>query len=155
MPNTILEHVEGLADITGSAIASIATGTRTVYISGQVGNTPDGEVLEVCHLVGVAPAFAVLAVRDDPGDAASQRMRTELVPYDAIHRVTIRAGTSEERRIGFDSFRTPAVLDASGQDVRTAEEMLAALAAPPALPDAPKGPSDRRPRGRGHSTTRR
>ena len=46
MPATHLPHVDGLADIPGTSIASIGTGTRTVYVSGQVGNTPDEEVLD-------------------------------------------------------------------------------------------------------------
>ena len=46
MPATHVPHVDGLADIPGSAIASIGTGTRTVYVSGQVGNTPDDDVLD-------------------------------------------------------------------------------------------------------------
>jgi enamine deaminase RidA (YjgF/YER057c/UK114 family) len=46
MPAIHLPHVDGLADIVGSAIASIGTGTRTVCISGQVGNTPDEDVLD-------------------------------------------------------------------------------------------------------------
>jgi enamine deaminase RidA (YjgF/YER057c/UK114 family) len=45
MANEHLEHVDGLFDIPGSAIASIGRGARTVYVSGQVGNSADGEVV--------------------------------------------------------------------------------------------------------------
>ena len=38
------ETIEGLAPIPGSAISTIATGTKTVYLSGQTGQVADGSV---------------------------------------------------------------------------------------------------------------
>jgi enamine deaminase RidA (YjgF/YER057c/UK114 family) len=38
------ETVEGLAPIPGSAISTIATGTKILYLSGQTGQVADGSV---------------------------------------------------------------------------------------------------------------
>jgi len=46
MANKHLTHIDGLADIPGSAHVSIATGGRQIYVSGQVGNLADGTVVE-------------------------------------------------------------------------------------------------------------
>jgi hypothetical protein len=62
-----------------------------------------GEVLDLCHIMGLAPTFAALAVREGAragtGDAP---MRTELVPYGLIARVTIRAVRGAGGHVGFD-----------------------------------------------------
>jgi enamine deaminase RidA (YjgF/YER057c/UK114 family) len=38
------ETIEGLAPIPGSAISTIATGSKTLYLSGQTGQVADGSV---------------------------------------------------------------------------------------------------------------
>lgn len=38
------ETIEGLAPIPGSAISTIATGSKTLYLSGQTGQVEDGSV---------------------------------------------------------------------------------------------------------------
>jgi enamine deaminase RidA (YjgF/YER057c/UK114 family) len=38
------ETVDGLAPIPGSAISTIATGSKTLYLSGQTGQVADGSV---------------------------------------------------------------------------------------------------------------
>lgn len=84
-----------------------------------------GDVLDLCHVMGLAPAFVALAVREGPGHGARDaRMRTELVPYTLITRVTIRPVEAGAAHVGFDLHRAPEVL-ASGA---SAEETLRAAA---------------------------
>lgn len=79
-----------------------------------------GEILDVCHVIGLAPGWVALAVRDSP--ATDSPMRTELVRYDFISRVTIRPLHGRRGHIGFDDQR-PAILSS---EIRSAEEALAA-----------------------------
>jgi hypothetical protein len=53
-----------------------------------------GEVLGLCHVMGLAPSFVALAVHDEArgGGATSMAMRTELVPYALITRGDARGG---------------------------------------------------------------
>lgn len=57
------ETVEGLAPIPGSAIATLATGSRILCLSGQTGQVADGSVagddfpLTATTLIGVAALF--------------------------------------------------------------------------------------------------
>jgi enamine deaminase RidA (YjgF/YER057c/UK114 family) len=46
MSATHLEHVDGIADVPGIAVVSIGTGSRHVYVSGQVGQLSDGSFVE-------------------------------------------------------------------------------------------------------------
>ena len=48
-----------------------------------------GEVLDICHIIGLAPAYAALAVYGAPPRSTPRPMRTELVPYASIARVAI------------------------------------------------------------------
>jgi hypothetical protein len=64
-----------------------------------------GETLDVCHVIGLANSWAALAVREGGGGA----MRTELVPYRTIHRVTVRAGAPGPH-IGFEQDHVPHLL---------------------------------------------
>ena len=70
----------------------------------------DGETLDVCHIIGVSPRWAMLAVRD----AASTRdgMAIELVPYEQIRRVSIGNRRAENGSIGFRQTRSPQIIDA-------------------------------------------
>lgn len=69
-----------------------------------------GEVLDLCHVVGLGPAFVALAVREGEGEA--MRMRTELVPYRLIARVSI--GSPGGRHVGFEADRAPRMLATHG-----------------------------------------
>ncbi len=69
----------------------------------------DGEVLDLCHVIGVGPAWAALAVNDAQPDG-SVKMRTEFVPYAAVVRVTVRPSRPESPRLGFDVGHEPALL---------------------------------------------
>lgn len=62
----------------------------------------DGEILDICHIIGVAPNWLVLAVNESEGSSSAPAMRTEFVPYGMVHRVTIRAGRVGGHHVGFD-----------------------------------------------------
>lgn len=63
-----------------------------------------GEVLDVCHIIGVASKWIVVAVRE--GEA----MATDILPYELIRRVRIRATGMLGTSIGFDTGHTPSVV---------------------------------------------
>ena len=69
-----------------------------------------GEVLDLCHVVGLGRTFVVLAVLE--GEGEPRRMRTELVPYQLVVRVTIREAGSRGH-VGFDLDHAPRVLQAA------------------------------------------
>lgn len=69
-----------------------------------------GDVLDLCHVVGLGPAFVALAVRSGREEGAP--MHTELVPYQLIARVSFD-GPAGRGQVGFDVGRVPDLLDAS------------------------------------------
>lgn len=70
-----------------------------------------GEVLDLCHVMGLAPAFVALAVREAHGGAkAGASMRTELVPYAFITRITIRPVHATGPHVGFNPEHAPDLL---------------------------------------------
>ena len=79
-----------------------------------------GEVLDVCHVIGLTPRWVALAVYEAPSHA----MRTELVPYEVITRIAISPGQAQGSHIGFHQEAPPVQ--------ETAEETLqkAAVAGP-------------------------
>jgi hypothetical protein len=90
-----------------------------------------GEVLDLCHVMGLAPAFVALAVRDGPRSGTGEaRMRTDLVPYSLITRVTIRPASAAGTHVGFDVHHAPDILAQGGSP----EEVLRAAASPVAEP---------------------
>lgn len=68
----------------------------------------DGQVLDVCHVVALAPRWLALAVLESLEGMA---MHLELVPYQLIARVSIRHVRASARRIGFDGDHTPEILE--------------------------------------------
>jgi hypothetical protein len=68
-----------------------------------------GDTLEICHVVGLAPTWVAVAVKEG-GHAPKMRMRTELVPYIAILRVALRSVAREDARIGFEQVDGPRML---------------------------------------------
>lgn len=86
-----------------------------------------GEALDLCHVAGLAPGFAALAVRERCGADGPVRMRTELVPYGYIVRVTVRPARADAPRLGFDVAHDPRILT----EGLTPEETLRAAAAEP------------------------
>ena len=88
-----------------------------------------GEPLAVCHIVAVAPSWVAVAVRDR--HAHNAEMRTELIPYETISRVTIGAPVARSRGIGFDCAHRPEIVEDAQPPSR-----VFALAAEPARADA-------------------
>lgn len=68
-----------------------------------------GEPLTVSHVIAVVPSWVALAVRDRHDHDAE--MRTELIPYETISRVTVGAAVARSRGIGLDSAHRPAILE--------------------------------------------
>lgn len=70
----------------------------------------DGQTLDLCHIVGVSPRWVMLAVRD----AASRLpdMAIELVPFEMIRGVSIRARHVEGGTVGFSQQHAPAIVGA-------------------------------------------
>lgn len=68
-----------------------------------------GEVIDVCHVIGLAPLWIALAARD-PRRLGEATMRTEIVPYAAIRRITIRPVSKGATAMGFDREHQPALL---------------------------------------------
>ena len=72
-----------------------------------------GEVLDLCHVMGFAPAFLALAVRDRGARTeGGSNMRTELVPYALITRITIRPIRAEGAHVGFNADHAPCLVPA-------------------------------------------
>ncbi|MCC7383974.1 MAG: hypothetical protein IT384_19185 [Deltaproteobacteria bacterium] len=67
-----------------------------------------GEILDVCHILGLAPRWVALAVFDG-GEGAGTAMRTELVPFETILRISIRLPKGGDRAMGFRQDQTPAL----------------------------------------------
>ena len=70
----------------------------------------EGDVLDVCHIIGIAPRWLALAVIEEHRPTAASAMRTEIVPYTLVSRVTVRPSRLGSGHAGFETERTPAVL---------------------------------------------
>jgi hypothetical protein len=70
----------------------------------------DGEMLDLCHIVGVSPRWAVLAVRD--ATSHQDDMAIDLVPFEMIQSVRIRARHAAGSAVGFAQHHTPSVITA-------------------------------------------
>jgi len=92
-----------------------------------------GEPLAVCHVVAVAPSWVAVAVRDRHAHDAD--MRTELIPYETISRVTIGAPVSRSRGVGFDCAHRPEIVE----DAQPPSRLLA-VAARLSIEDAAEQP---------------
>lgn len=81
-----------------------------------------GEVLDLCHVIAIAPGWIALAVHDAAGE---REVRTELVPYALVMRVTIRP-SQEGSRIGFDAARTPEILGSRRRSMTPEQALVVA-----------------------------
>jgi len=72
----------------------------------------DGEVLDVCHIIGVSPRWLALATFDTEKASDKPPMRTELIPYSIIARVRIGSSRHDWPHIGFNVGHEPDVLRA-------------------------------------------
>ncbi len=92
----------------------------------------DGSLLDLCHVMGVAPTWVALVVNEfDPGDERA-RMRTEFVPYGRIVQVTVRARRNSAPRVGFTLDHSPDVIAGSPKSATAGEDTLLAAADPAA-----------------------
>lgn len=71
----------------------------------------DGQTLDLCHIVGVSPRWVMLAVRDAAA-RQQQEMTIELVPFEMVHGVRIRARHAEGGTVGFAQHHPPTVIEA-------------------------------------------
>ena len=78
----------------------------------------DGEVLDVCHIIGVSPRWVILAVRNAAGH---QGMVIEIVPFELVRRISISARRADGASIGFAQTHVP--------NIMTAEALLHAATA--------------------------
>ena len=86
----------------------------------------NGEVLDVCHIIGVSPRWVMLAVRDAANHQDS--MAIEVVPFEHIRGITIRTRHAGGGAVGFSQSRAPEIL---------AAETLLQATMPPGQPQAP------------------
>lgn len=68
----------------------------------------DGHTLNVCHVIGVAPHWALIAVSDTGGDGPE--MIVEFVPFEMIRRVSIRTRRAASNVVGFHQPHAPQVM---------------------------------------------
>jgi hypothetical protein len=85
----------------------------------------EGETLDLCHVIGVAPRWVALAVRASRSEPSveAHRMRTVLVPYAHVVRVTMQPESLDASGLGFRQAVAPVPLDGDGSRVR-AEAMF-------------------------------
>lgn len=91
----------------------------------------DGQALDVCHVVALAPAWIALAVYECSPAHGARKMRTEIVPYAMIARITISTDRASEGHLGFDVSRAPVIEAEPSNDVQSAEHALLAAAGSP------------------------
>jgi hypothetical protein len=112
----------------------------------------DGDVLEICHIIGVSPSWIALAVHEEERPESSAPLRTEMVPFHLISRVTIQADRhGGAHPIGFNADLEPSVIGSSpALGGMTPEEALKAVAGLPvrdaAAPDDAPGAGSKRVR---------
>lgn len=76
------------------------------------------EVLDVCHVIGLTPRWVALAVYE----ATSRAMRTELVPFESITRITISPGHAQGTHIGFHQETPPALQESAEETLHKAAD---------------------------------
>lgn len=84
-----------------------------------------GDRLDICHVIGLAPLCVAVAVHNDESPDAPT-MRTEIVPYELIMQVTIRAVRPAAPHLGFDPAHAPTLI--RHDPLMTPEETLRAAA---------------------------
>lgn len=70
----------------------------------------DGDVLDLCHVIGIAPVWIALAVNNLDAKEGEPAMRTELVAYARIVRITVSGPRTDAPRIGFLHDHVPSVM---------------------------------------------
>lgn len=85
-----------------------------------------GECIQICHIIGVAPLYVALAVYEDDKADDPPAMRTELLPFDQIERVTVRPMQHKSPGFGFNVARVPSLV--TQDSMMTPEQALRAAA---------------------------
>jgi len=88
----------------------------------------DGQVLELCHVIGVTPTWVALAINETDHAASTPHMRTEFVPFETIARVTLRSSRPDSPHLGFEHSMVPRVFGAARQSEMTPEAAIEAAA---------------------------
>lgn len=70
----------------------------------------DGEILDLCHIIGVSPRWVMLAVRNTASH--SDGMAIELVPFERIMGVRIGTPRAEGTFVGFAQSQAPKIIEA-------------------------------------------
>ncbi|HVV83381.1 MAG TPA: hypothetical protein VHE35_09890 [Kofleriaceae bacterium] len=84
----------------------------------------DGQSIRICHVIALGPRWVAVAARDDDRRDDRMVMRTEILPYELIARVSIAAGADHGRGIGFDRNRQAVIV----ADAQTPEQAFLAAA---------------------------
>lgn len=83
----------------------------------------DGETLDVCHVIGLAASWVALAVHSER-EGEEPRMRTDVVPYSAVLRVSLRAEARGGGSIGYRQEHEPQAFGGANSDLGTRAEGL-------------------------------
>lgn len=96
----------------------------------------DGEILDICHIIGIAPNWIALAVHEENHPERPSQMRTEMVPYHLISRVSIQTTRHEGAHpIGFNTGQEPELYGSPpASQGMTPEEALKVVAGLPPEP---------------------
>jgi hypothetical protein len=60
-----------------------------------------GEVLYLCNVIDVSKRWVALGVYDDEDEEDTHALRTEIVPYNNLVRITVKAPEDRSGQIGF------------------------------------------------------
>jgi hypothetical protein len=97
----------------------------------------DGTKVDVCHVIGLGTAWAALAAYDEGAAVGARVMKTVLVPYESIIRVTLRGVRHTASRLGFTQEDPPPLIDPTAKD--TAEAVFRSAAQRPRKAGADAG----------------
>ena len=62
----------------------------------------EGEIIEVCHIIGLAPHWLAVAAIETVRPVSSPSMRTEVIPYGLVSRITVRPVRPGPGHVGFE-----------------------------------------------------
>jgi hypothetical protein len=104
----------------------------------------DRHPLDLAHIISVTPEWVALAVQDR-GEAGSNRLRTEFVPYDAIARVTLLPVRTYASQLGFDRARVAQMMNPPQRPAMTPAAAIRSAAGDIEAPAVPDSPSEQEP----------
>ena len=62
----------------------------------------EGEIIEMCHIIGLAPRWLAIAAIETVHAISSPAMRTEVIPYGLVSRITVRPVRPGPGHVGFE-----------------------------------------------------